>query len=755
MKKQDADRAEELRQLIRHHDELYYQQAKPEISDQGYDALLRELAKLEEAYPELKTPDSPTQRVGGKPIEGFASVRHAVRMMSIDNTYSEEDLREFDRRIRRALGDESYCYTCEPKIDGVSLSLRYENGYLAVAATRGDGNTGDNVTENARTIRHVPLKLRAPASSAKRGKKAQEASLFTPSDGASALPAVLEVRGEAFMSRQQFLQINQQLEELGEEPFVNPRNTTAGTLKLLDSRLVAQRKLDFIPHGNGQIDGLKLDTYHEWIDFLRQIGFCFPPEHRFAVCVDIDKVIAYIRDFAQVRKDLPYDTDGVVVKIDRFDQRDALGATSRAPRWCIAYKYQPERAETELVEVVFQVGKTGAISPVAVFNPPVFISGTNVYRASLHNYDEIARKDIRLHDRVLVEKAGEVIPYVVGVVAEKRPLNAVPIARPVQCPSCGAKDLEQDGPRVLCPNPSCPDQLAERLRYFAGRNQMDIENLGEKLIDQLLAKGLVKSLPDLYRLTQEQLIDLDRMGEKSAENVVTAIAESKTRPFSRLLAGLGVRHIGNRTAQIVTQELDTLDKLRKASLSDILAIPEMGGGVLHDAEELRAKYPSAERLTIEQILGSAVISSDLQPLLRQEMADRSRQKTAWEAIISLRERGVAARSLYDFVHSDAGRRVLDELASLGLNTTEPKVQRSGPQPLAGMTIVATGTLAQFTRSQIKNEIERLGGKAAESVSKNTTFVLAGENAGSKLEKAKKLGVEVIDEQEFLRRIGRT
>lgn len=670
-----ADVIEDLRNQIRHHDELYYQKAAPEISDQDYDALLRQLVELETAHPDLITPDSPSQRVGGKPIEGFTPVRHAQRMMSIDNTYDEAEVREFDARLKRNLHGEPYAYTCEPKIDGVSLSLRYENGTLAVAATRGDGTTGDDVTANARTVRDIPLKLAfrkdAPAAIKALG-----------------IPGVLEVRGEIFMSRQQFAAINAQREEAGEEVFANPRNSTAGTLKQLDSRIVAARKLEFIPHGYGDIDGLTLTHYHQWQEYLAALGFRVSPV--FKTCADVDAVIAYLNDFAASRLKLPYDTDGVVIKLDNLEQRSALGATAKAPRWCIAFKYQPEQAETTLAKVTFNVGKTGSITPAAEFDPPVFISGTNVYRATLHNYDEIERKDIRLFDRVLVQKAGEIIPYVVGVVIEKRPANAQKIERPAACPSCGTKDLEHDGGFVRCPNPSCPNQLAERLFHFAGRGQMDIENLGEKLILQLLETGLVKSLPDLYRLTHEQLAALERMGDKSAANVIASIDGSRKRPLSKLLGALGIRHIGVRTAQVITEQYDTLDKLRAATLEEITAIHGIGD--------------------------------------------------------------IVARSLYDFLHSDAGKATLDELAALGLNTVEPKIERTGPQPLAGKTIVVTGTLKNFTRSQIKNLIEKNGGKAGDSVSKATAFVVAGEEAGSKLDKARKLGVEVIDEDEFVKRI---
>jgi DNA ligase (NAD+) len=725
-----------LRSEIRRHDDLYYQHAKPEISDQEYDALLRDLLTLEAKYPELVTPDSPSQRVGGNPIEGFTSVRHAVRMMSIDNTYDEEGVRDFDTRVRKLLGSNDFQYTCEPKIDGVSLSLRYENGLLVTAATRGNGVMGDDVTHNAKTIRNIPLRLQ---SQAKEG-------------------TVVEVRGEVFISRAQFAKINEAQEEAGLEAYANPRNTAAGTLKQLDPKIVASRKLEFLPHGAGELTGLLVPNYHGWQDLLKAMGF--RTNEHFLCCTTIDGVLEYIHKFADTRKGLPYDTDGVVVKIDRFDQRDILGETAKAPRWCIAYKYQPEQGETELARVVFQVGKTGTITPVGEFEPPIFISGTNVYRASLHNFDEIDRKDIRLHDRVIVEKAGEVIPYVVGVVTDKRPANARKIARPEACPSCANKDLEHDGGFVRCMNPSCPAQLAERIRFWAGRNQMDINELGEKLIEKLLTRGYVKSIPDLYRLTHEQLVETlkkaDAKGDsnptKAASNVIEGIAQSKDRGLARVLAGLGILHVGTRTAQVIVNQFPTLEGLTAAKLEDILSIPDMGGGVVDDFKKCQDRYDCLAGLTLEQIFGFEKLPAGREKTIAAAEA-KGREKTPAAAIEELKKRGVVAQSLYLFLHSDAGRATLNELKELGLKLHEDVVKRTGPQPLAGMSIVVTGTLSKFSRTDIKKKIEALGGKSVDSVSKNTTFVLAGEEAGSKLDKAKKLGIEVLDEPAFLKRIG--
>ena len=669
---------ETLRREIRRHDELYYQQAKPEISDQQYDALLRKLADLEQTHPELITPDSPTQRVGGPGAPGlksFKTVRHAIAMISIDNTYSEGEVRDFDQRVRKLLEAETYSYICEPKIDGVSLSLRYENGILTQAATRGDGDNGDDVTQNARTIHDIPLRLHDPMPTGREGD-------FPP-----AIPRVLEVRGETFLTRQQFVAINQRQEAMGEEAYANPRNTAAGTLKLLDSRTVAERKLRFLPHGQGVVEGFAFSTYQQWLNYLKAVGF--PVSEYISPAKDIEAVLEFIRHFEGSRKNLPYDTDGVVVKLDSLAQRQQLGTTSRAPRWCIAFKYQPEQAETQLARVVFQVGKTGTITPVAEFEPPVFISGTQVYRASLHNFDEITRKDIRLHDRVIVQKAGEVIPYVVGMVAAKRTADAVVIEPPTHCPSCGSPAV-RDGGFVRCGNLACPAQREERLLFFGARDQMDIENLGPAVVQQLMAKGLVATIPDLYRLKLEDVAGLERMGEKSAANLIAAIAESKNRGLERLLGGVGILHVGVRTAEDIAEHFPSVEALANASVTDFESVEGVGE--------------------------------------------------------------VVAQSMHRFLHEQDGIALLRELDGLGVKTTPARIRQTNG-PLAGKTVVVTGKLQRYARHEIKALIESLGGKAGESVSKNTMLVVAGEDAGSKLEKARKLGVEVIDEAEFLKRIG--
>ncbi|MCL2647964.1 MAG: NAD-dependent DNA ligase LigA [Phycisphaerales bacterium] len=773
----------QLRDAIRRHDELYYLHAKPEISDHDYDSLMRKLLELEAQHPELVTPDSPSQRVGGKPVEGFASVRHNVRMMSIDNTYDEGEVRDFDTRAKKLLEGKKVRYTCEPKIDGVSLSLRYEDGLLITAVTRGDGVSGDDVTANAKTIRNIPLRLRSQKPEA---RSQEEKGLFDAAESEAKLKSVVEVRGEVFISRAQFARINQQREEEGLETYANPRNTTAGTLKQLDSKVVAARKLEFLPHGVGEIKGREggdVKNNQEWQEKLRAFGF--RTNEPFAVCETIDDVLRYIHEFATVRACLPFDTDGVVIKCDDFQQREALGATGKSPRWCIAYKYQPEQAETELARVVCQVGKTGTITPVAEFEPPVFISGTKVSRASLHNFDEVERKDLYLHDRVLVEKAGEVIPYVVGVVKEKRPTHAEKILRPEQCPSCQTKDLKHEGGFVRCTNPNCPAQLQERVKFWAGRHQMDIEELGEAIIAALIKAELLTSLPDIYRLRKEEIVPLVvsryekpkskkksdglwgegeeivevTIGDKRADNLLRGIEKSKGRGLAKLLSALGIPTIGRQTADVLASHFRSLSPLRAANFDAIVRSLEKKNkkdSFLSEVEGLREDYPICQQLTNEQIFDLQAIPQALLNEI-QETPPNSRNKSSpWQKIITLRNFGVTAVSLYRFLHSATGEKMLDELEALGLKTAEdppPSSTHRAPGLLTGKSIVVTGTLTHFSREEIQARIEALGGKASDSVTSKTSFVIFGENAGSKLQKAQQLGIETIDEAEFMRRIG--
>lgn len=655
-----------LRQELEHHNYLYYE-GKPAISDQEFDRLMRELIELEKSHPELVTADSPSQRVGGQPVEGFETVEHAVPMMSIDNTYDETEVRAFDTRVRKGLGNgEKIEYVVEPKVDGVAATLRYEDGALVGAATRGDGRRGDDITVNARTIQSIPLRLHGD------------------------VPGVVEIRGEIYMSNAVFQQLNKEREAAGEEIYKNPRNLAVGTLKQLDPKVTASRKLRFVAHGLGQVEPMQMQSYWECLKLFKR--WHVPVGEHLTRAKSIDEVIAAIRDFAEVRGKLAYQTDGMVVKVDSFEQRDRLGATSKAPRWVIAYKYAAEQIQTVLREVEWQVGKGGTLTPVARLEP-VFLAGTTVQNASLHNIDQIRKLDLHLGDTVVVEKAGEVIPYVRQAVPEKRPKGAKPIEPPTKCPSCGTKvRKDADSPYIRCENPECPAQFRERLRWFCGRNQMDIENIGEALVDQLIDAGLVKTFADLYRLKKEQILELERMGDKSAQNVIDAIEQSKSRPLDRLLAALGIRHVGNRVAFMLAQHFGSLDVLERATAEELSSVHEIGE--------------------------------------------------------------VIAQSVHDFFHGEAGRHAISELRRMGIY---PKMEKSagGEKPLEGQTVVVTGSLRRFKRDEIEHLITGLGGRAASSVSRKTSFVVAGDDAGSKLAKARELGVEVLTEDQFLKKIGRS
>jgi DNA ligase (NAD+) len=662
-----AQRLKHLREELNRHNHLYYVQAKPEISDREYDRLMKELTDIEATHPELKTPDSPSQRVGGEPIEGFKTVEHAVPMMSIDNTYDEAGVREFDDRVRRGLGGEQPRYVLEPKVDGVSSSLRYEDGLLVSAATRGDGRRGDDITANARTIRSIPLRL---------------------ADGK--IPRIVEVRGEIYMPNPEFQRLNKQREAAGDVLFANPRNATAGTLKQLDSRVVAKRRLRFVAHGIGQVEPMPTDSYWEWIQLVKR--WAVPVPESTALAMNVDEAIKIINEFANVRGTLLYQTDGMVLKVDSLAQRQRLGATSKAPRWVIAFKYPAEQMQTVLKDVRWQVGKGGNLTPVADLEP-VFVAGSTVRRATLHNIEQIERLGLKIGDTIVIEKAGEVIPYVVQAVPEKRPKNASQIVPPKTCPSCGeCVEKEKDTPYIRCVNPACPDQLKERIRWFCGRNQMDIENLGDVLVDHLVDAGLVKTFADLYRLKTEQLLELERMGDKSAQNVIDAIETSRERGLDRLLAGLGIRHVGNRVAYVLASHFGSLDAIANASEEELSRVTEIGP--------------------------------------------------------------VIADSVHDFFRNEAGKEAIRHLKAVGIDPKLEKPSQSGQLPLAGKTVVVTGTLEHFERKEIEDLIVKLGGKAAGSVSKKTSFVVAGTDAGSKLSKATELGVQVITEAEFLRRIAK-
>ncbi len=662
------DRIKQLRRQIRRHDHLYYVLHQPKITDQQYDKLFAELKSLEAEHPELVTADSPTQRVAGRPLEGFATVRHAVGMLSVDNTYNADELKAFDERVRKQLGQNDYDYVVELKIDGLAVSLRYENGLLVTGATRGDGEVGDDVTSNIRTIRAIPLSLLE--------------------DGP--VPTVLEVRGEVYMPTRSFTELNEARAEAGEPPFANPRNAAAGSLKLLDARITAARNLAFFAYAVGEVSEPPAQDHWHTLQRFKKLGLPVNPHVKKAA--NIDEVIEICLGWSDRRSKLDYQIDGMVIKINRYDQRDRLGATGRAPRWCISYKFPAERADTVVESIAVQVGKTGALTPVANLRP-VLLAGTTVKRASLHNFDEMQRLDVRPGDTVSIEKAGEIIPQVVEVKKEFRPKGARPFPVPTKCPNCGSNVVRDEAyVYVRCPSADCLGQLKERLRYFAGRNQMDIEHLGVALIEQLAEGGLVKTFADLYRLTKEDLLGLERMGEKSVQNVLDAIDASKTRPLWRFIAALGIRHVGGQSAQILAEHFGSLEAIMSASQDELEAVEQVG------------------------------------PIM--------------------------AESVYQYFRNPRDRGVVDDLLAVGVQPQPPAPKKKRSGALEGKTIVVTGTLKEFTRQQAEQAIREAGGKASGSVSKKTDFVLAGAEAGSKLEKAQKLGVEIIDEEQFLAILGR-
>jgi len=661
MAKDVSKQIERLRKEIREHDYLYYVLNQPKISDRQYDKLFTELKELEAENPQFVTADSPTQRISDRPLEGFATVRHAVPMLSMDNTYNADELRAFDERVAKQLGSKDYDYVIELKIDGLAISLRYEDGTLITAATRGNGEVGDDVTANVRTIRAVPLVLL---------------------DGGK-IPAVLEVRGEVYMPTSSFAELNRLRIEAGEPAFANPRNAAAGSLKLLDARITAARNLSFFAYATGQVSETLVANHYESLQRFKEFGLPVNPNIQKAR--DVNEAIEICDSWNEKRTSLDYQIDGMVIKINRFEQRDILGATGRAPRWCISYKFAAEQAETTVESIDVQVGKSGILTPVANLTP-VLLAGTTVKRASLHNFDEMKRLGVGQGDTVIIEKAGEIIPQVIEV--KSKASESAPVFEiPKTCPICGSKAVkDEEGVYIRCINRDCPGQLKERLKYFAGRGQMDIEHLGPALIDQLIENGLVGNFADLYKLSKAQLVGLERMAEKSAANVINAIEESKTRPLWRLVAGLGIRHIGGQSAQILAEHFGSLEVLMAAGEEYLAEIDQIG------------------------------------PTM--------------------------AKSIYEYFHDPENQSVIEKLLDAKVKPERPRTQRS--QKLAGKTIVVTGTLENFSRQQAEQAIRQAGGKSSSSVSKKTDFVLAGENPGSKLDKAGKLGVQVIDEKQFMK-----
>jgi len=655
----------ELRELIREHDRRYHVENAPTISDLDYDRLMTRLKELEAAHPERVTPDSPTQRVGGAPVKALTSVAHRVPMLSMDNTYSLEELQKFGDRTAKLLAGEELAWVVELKIDGVAVAITYEHGLLVRGATRGDGRTGDDITHNIRTVLGVPLRLSG--------------------DG---IPDVVEVRGEVYMTNTDLADINTRRQEAGLEVYANTRNTAAGGIKLLDPRQCAERRLRFLCHGVGYVEGLAIGTHYEFLKAVGRWGVPATPLverfDNFAAATD------YCQSMIDRLHEFDFEVDGLVLKVDRFDQRERLGATSKAPRWIVAYKFEKYEAVTQVKNIFITVGKSGALTPTAELEP-VQIAGTTVSRVSLHNVEEIARKDVRIGDTILVEKAGKVIPHVVRVEKHLRPEDAREFEYPTKCPECGTKvDKDDGGVYIRCPNFSCPAQLGERLLYFAGRSAMDIEGLGEKLAYQLVETGMVKDFADLYELTESRLTELERMGSKSAAKLIANISASKERGLARLLNALSIRHVGTRVATAVAEHYGSMDELLAASEDDLSNVDEVGA--------------------------------------------------------------VIAESVHRFLHGAQGKKSVARLKAAGVDMTSPK--KAAPSgPLSGKTLVVTGTLAKYKRDEIETLIEENGGRAASSVSKSTDYVVAGEKAGTKLEKAQKLGVAILTEEDFDRLIG--
>jgi DNA ligase (NAD+) len=711
--KEAAKKIAQLREEIRKHDQLYYEEAAPIISDRDYDTLYRQLVDLETQFPDLVTPDSPTQRVGGKPLKAFEQVPHLIPMLSLDNTYSEEEVKNFYTRIQRLLPNEKIPVVIEPKVDGVAVSLIYENGKLRQAATRGDGNVGDNITQNVRTIRSVPERLR---------------------DGA---PKLLEVRGEVYMDRKGFEKLNEERKKQGLPLFANPRNAAAGSLKQLDPAIVAKRPLGIVLYGTGATEGLDIDLHSEVFPLLKKLGL--PTTERWWVAESVEKVLDAIHQLDAIRLKFAYQTDGAVVKVNSFAQRERLGFTAKSPRWAIAYKYAAERVETRLNDIIIQVGRTGILTPVAALEP-VLVSGSTVARATLHNEDEIKRKDIRIGDTVVIEKAGEVIPAVVEVVKSKRLRNAKPFdfAKHIhgKCPVCGGA-IRRDPEFVAwrCENLQCPAQTTRRVEFFAARGALDIESVGGIVADKLVERGLVREPLDLFELKVDQLAKLNLgteessrvFGEKNATKAINAIERARNLPLSRWLFALAIPDVGKTTATQLARFHDTIQDVSNSQLlRDVV-----------DYHEKRDDKKSAKEIADR--------------LIKSGFAKPSKSRAGKDGIVT--EVGpVVAQSVLYFFESPTGKKILRRLKELGIEPKSEKVsaKKAAELPLAGKTFVLTGTLPSMTREEATEKIEALGGHVTGSVSKKTDYVLAGAEPGSKFDKGKELGVRIIDEAEFTR-----
>src|SRR5438874_2923182 len=712
MKRKEAERnIRQLREEIWKHDRLYYDEAAPTISDHEYDRLYKELADLETQFPDLLTPDSPTLRVGGRPLQAFEQVSHLIPMLSLDNTYSEAEVKNFYARMQRLLPNEKIPVVIEPKVDGVAVSLIYENGKLRQAATRGDGNVGDNITQNIRTIRSVPERLRDRA------------------------PKLLEVRGEVYMDRKGFEKLNDEREKQGLPQFANPRNAAAGSLKQLDPSIVVKRPLGIVLYGIGATEGVDIDLHSKILPLLKKLGL--PVTERWWVAQSVEEILDAIHELDAIRHKFAYQTDGAVMKVNSFSQRDRLGFTAKSPRLAIAYKYAAERVQTRLNDIVIQVGRTGILTPVAMLEP-VFVSGSTVGRATLHNEDEIKRKDIRIGDTVVIEKAGEVIPAVVEVVKSKRPRDSKPFDFSEhihgKCPVCGGP-IRRDPEFVAwrCENLHCPAQTTRRVEFFAARGALDIESVGGIVADKLVERGLVREPLDLFELKVDQLAKLNLgtedtprvLGEKNATKAIHAIERARTLPLSRWLFALAIPDVGKTTATQLARFHESIDDVANSQLlHDVL-----------DYHEKREHKESAKEIA--------------ERLIKTGFAKRSKSKAEKDGIVT--EVGpVVAQSVLDFFASTTGKKILRRLSVLEIQPTSEKIsaKKAAELPLAGKTFVLTGTLPSMTREEARKKIEALGGHVSSSVSKKTHYVLAGTEPGSKFDKAKQLGVKIIDEAEF-------
>ncbi len=659
-------RAGELRRQLNYHNYRYYVLDSPEISDGEYDQLFRELEELEARHPELVTPDSPTQRVGAEPLDEFETVRHRVPMLSLGNAFDEEELRGFDERVKRHLGlpaDEPIDYVAELKVDGLAVSLTYEGGLLVRGATRGDGYTGEDITQNLRTVRAIPLRMLSDYP-----------------------PGMVEVRGEVYLSWREFARINREREDEGLPLFANPRNAAAGSVRQLDPRITARRRLDIIVYGTGALEGASFERHSEMLHYLEHGGFRTSPQRE--LCHGVDETAAYCDKWQEEHVELSYGTDGVVLKVDSLEMQRHLGQVSRSPRWAVAYKFPPEEQTTVVKDIFVSVGRTGALTPVAMMEPAV-VSGSTVQMATLHNEDEVARKDVRIGDTVVIRKAGDVIPEVVSVVTSKRAGGERKFVMPDKCPVCGADAIREQGEAVRrCTGIACPAQINGRIEHFFSRGALNAEGVGPKIIAQLTSKGLVRDPADLYFLTEDDLLELERMGDKLAQNILDAIASTKDPPLARLISGLGIRHVGAHVAEVLAEQFGSLDRLAAASEEELAETPEIG------------------------------------PVIAQAVAVFFRQEQT--------------------------RELLRKLGKAGVSAEGPAAAPRAPEgAFAGKTVVFTGALS-IPRSEAEAMVRAQGGRAASSVGRSTDFVVAGDSPGSKAEKAQQLGVPILREEEFRR-----